>query len=206
MQISTSLWVWIAAALTLSIYSFLYKDNPFYRFAEYLFVGVSVGWAMAVIWYNSVIPKIWTPLSERHGFWEILPVILAMLLGVQVFSLFTRKHSWLVRWPIAFVMGASAGIAVPVDFQGYIFRQLQGSMLTVLNISNAIALIGVVTTLLYFYFSKEQKGPFGKVAGVGIWFIMVAFGASFGYTVMARISLLIGRMQFLLHDWLGIID
>jgi hypothetical protein len=31
---------------------------------------------------------------------------------------------------------------------------------------------------------------------------MVAFGAAFGYTVMARISLLIGRMQFLLGDWL----
>jgi len=202
MQISTSLWVWIAAALTLCIYSFLYKDNSLYRFAEYLFVGVSVGWSMAVIWYNSVIPKIWTPLAVRHEYWVILP----MILGVLVFSLFTKKHSWLVRWPIAFVMGASAGIAVPVNFQSYIFRQLQGSMLTVLNISNAIALIGVVTTLLYFYFSKEQKGVFGKVAGVGIWFIMIAFGASFGYTVMARISLLIGRMQFLLHDWLGIID
>jgi len=201
-QLSTNLWVWIASGLTLCIYSFLYKDNPFYRFAEYLFVGVSVGWAMAIIWYNSVIPKIWTPLAVRHEYWVILP----MLLGVLVFSLFTKKQSWLVRWPIAFVMGASAGIAVPVDFQGYIFKQLQGSMVTVLNVSNAIALIGVVTTLLYFYFSKEQKGAFGKVAGVGIWFIMVAFGASFGYTVMARMSLLIGRMQFLLHDWLGIIE
>lgn len=180
----------------------MYGDNPFYRFAEYLFVGVSVGWAMAVVWYNSVIPRIWTPLVERNEYWVILPC----LLGVLVFSLFTRKQAWLVRWPIAFVMGASAGIAVPVDFQGYIFEQLQGSMLTVLNVSNAVAFIGVVTTLLYFYFSKEQKGAFGRFAGVGIWFIMVAFGASFGYTVMARISLLIGRMQFLLHDWLGIIE
>jgi hypothetical protein len=201
-DISTNIWVWIASGLTLCIYSFLYGDNPFYRFAEYLFVGVSVGWAMAVVWYNSVIPKIYTPLVERNEYWVILPC----LLGVLVFSLFTRKQSWLVRWPIAFVMGASAGIAVPVDFQGYIFRQLQGSMLTVLDVSNAVAFIGVVTTLLYFYFSKEQKGAFGKFAGVGIWFIMVAFGASFGYTVMARISLLIGRMQFLLHDWLGIIE
>lgn len=204
MQISTSVWVWIASGLTLCIYSFLYKDNPFYRFAEYLFVGVSVGWAMAVVWYNSVIPKIWIPLRFRFGteWWVIFPV----LLGLLVFSLFSRKQSWLVRWPIAFYMGASAGISIPVSFQGYIFEQLQGSMLAVLTISSAVALVGVVTTLLYFYFSKEQKGLFGRVAGVGIWFIMVAFGASFGYTVMARMSLLIGRMQFLLHDWLGIID
>ena len=29
------------------------------------------------------------------------------------------------------------------------------------------------------------------------------FGAAFGYTVMARISLLTGRMRFLGDDWLG---
>jgi hypothetical protein len=34
---------------------------------------------------------------------------------------------------------------------------------------------------------------------------MVTFGASFGYTVMSRMSLLIGRIDFLLHDWLGMI-
>jgi hypothetical protein len=32
---------------------------------------------------------------------------------------------------------------------------------------------------------------------------MIAFGAMFGNTVMARLSLFIGRMQFLLKDWLG---
>ena len=66
-------------------------------------------------------------------------------------------------------------------------------------------ILGVITTLVYFFFSKEHKGLLGKTASVGIWFIMIAFGASFVYTVMARISLLIGRMNFLLYDWLGVI-
>ncbi len=35
---------------------------------------------------------------------------------------------------------------------------------------------------------------------IGKWFMMVGFGASFGLTVMARISLLIGRIQFLVND------
>ena len=74
-----------------------------------------------------------------------------------------------------------------------------------LGISNIIMFIGVITTITYFYFSKQHRGLLGKSARVGIVYIMLAFGASFGYTVMARISLLIGRMQFLLHDWLGII-
>ncbi|GAI60092.1 unnamed protein product, partial [marine sediment metagenome] len=42
---SKSIMVWIAAILTLSIYSFLYRDNIFYKFAEHLFVGVSVGYS-----------------------------------------------------------------------------------------------------------------------------------------------------------------
>jgi hypothetical protein len=42
-----------------------------------------------------------------------------------------------------------------------------------------------------------------KFCNIGIWFMMIGFGASFGYTVMARISLLIGRIQFLMTDWLG---
>jgi hypothetical protein len=33
---------------------------------------------------------------------------------------------------------------------------------------------------------------------------MFAFGAIFGSTIMARMSLLIGRVYFLLHDWLNI--
>ncbi len=66
-----------------------------------------------------------------------------------------------------------------------------------------IILIGVISTIIYFYFSKEHTGALGVTAKVGIWFIMVAFGAHFGYTVMARVSLLIGRVQFLIEDWIG---
>ena len=31
--------------------------------------------------------------------------------------------------------------------------------------------------------------------------IVIAFGAGFGNTVMARVSLLIGRVQFLCYEW-----
>ncbi len=62
--------------------------------------------------------------------------------------------------------------------------------------------MGVVSALVYFYFSKEHKGVLGSTARLGIWFLMVSFGAAFGYTVMARISLLIGRMEFLIDGWL----
>jgi hypothetical protein len=63
--------------------------------------------------------------------------------------------------------------------------------------------IGTLTILLYFFFSKAHTGLYGKAVKIGIWYMMIGFGASFGYTVMARISLLIGRIQFLVIDVLG---
>lgn len=66
-----------------------------------------------------------------------------------------------------------------------------------------IIVVGVLSTLIYFYFSKPHIGVLGVTAKVGIWFIMISFGAHFGFTVMGRVSLLIGRVQFLIEDWIG---
>ena len=38
----------------------------------------------------------------------------------------------------------------------------------------------------------------GKASKVGIYFLMISFGASFGFAVMGRISLLIGRFNDLI--------
>jgi hypothetical protein len=59
--------------------------------------------------------------------------------------------------------------------------------------------VGVVSGLFYFFFSVEHKGVFGKVSRVGIYFLMITFGASFGFAVMGRISLLIGRLTDLIE-------
>ena len=67
-----------------------------------------------------------------------------------------------------------------------------------------LVLVGVITVLVYFFFSVEHKGAVGHASRLGIWFLMVSFGASFGYTIMARLSLLIGRISFLLDDWLHV--
>ena len=56
--------------------------------------------------------------------------------------------------------------------------------------------------LVLVVFSFEHTGAVGAISRVGIWFLMISFGASFGFTVMARLSLLIGQLTFLLEDWL----
>lgn len=197
---SSDPWVWVAAFLTLCIITFLYKDNPFFKFAEHLLVGVSLGYIISIYYHNAFIPKVWDPLLKQE-----FRIVIPALLGLLSFSILVPKYSWLVRYPIAFTIGVWSGLTIPRNFQGLIFEQVRGTMITTLSLSGVIMVIGVITTVVYFYFSAEHKGTIGNVARIGIWFIMLAFGAAFGYTVMARVSLLIGRMQFLLHDWLGVI-
>jgi hypothetical protein len=72
------------------------------------------------------------------------------------------------------------------------------------TINAIIFTVGLLTSLLFFFYSREPRGAFGVVSRIGIGFLMVGFGAGYGYTVMSRVSLLIGRFQFLLGDWLGL--
>lgn len=76
---------------------------------------------------------------------------------------------------------------------------------TFYSYSNIIYVVGTFTALVYFLFTLEKKGVQGKISSMGRWVMMVAFGAAFGNTVMARVSLFLGRMQFLLGDWLHMI-
>lgn len=212
MNISFDPWMWISALLTLAIFSFLYKDNPFYKAAEHIFVGVANGWAVTFYWHNVLVPSLFDPLVRQRQFLFIIP----MIIGLLYFTRFIPRISWLVRIPIGISMGYYVGASIPAVTQAYIIKQMQGTILTSQNfqawhagntgiIWSIILLVGVLCTLAYFYFSREHKGVLRLSARVGIIFVMIGFGAAFGYTVMARISLLIGRLQFLLGDWLGII-
>lgn len=190
----------IAAFLTLCIFSFLYKDNPFYKFAEALFIGVSMGYAIPLVYENAFIPFVYQPIFLEGRLLIIIPSVLGML---YIFR-FSRNLSWLSRYPIVFGMGI-VGMGVPMSMHSSVLVQMRSAMLPLDNINTTLIFIGTVTILLYFFFSKEHKGVYGKFTNVGIWYMMIGFGASFGYTVMARISLLIGRLQFLLGDVLGLI-
>jgi len=204
---SVNVGVWIASLLTLAIYSFLYKDNPFYKIAENIFVGVSAGYWAVILWFDFTWPNLFEPLIRQGNFIYLIPIIV----GLMMFAPLIHKISWLIRIPLTFTMGVAMSLVILQRIQGEIFPQLQATFLPLSGvspaqlISNLLIIVGVITTLIYFYFSKAHKGILGVGAKLGIWFMMIAFGASFGYTVMARISLLIGRVYFLLHNWLGLI-
>ncbi|MFO7949487.1 MAG: hypothetical protein R6U36_03860 [Candidatus Fermentibacteraceae bacterium] len=203
--------IWVAAFFTLAIYSFLYKENPVYRFAEHAVVGISLGYSMVYV-YNTVLePRLLEPLFVR-GQIALLPVL---LLGLLYITRFFRSVSWLSRYPIAVVFGMAMGLSFPRTMLSMVLRQAEATVIPIYQsgyawhdvLGSLVIIIGTLTALIYFFFSKPHKGWFfGTGSRIGIWIIMIAFGATFGFTVMGRISLLIGRVQFLLTDWLHVIQ
>jgi hypothetical protein len=103
----------------------------------------------------------------------------------------------------------AAGLRAYAFLNSNVIGQIKGSSVQLVDMpffrligdsvfNSLVILVGTITGLLYFYFSKEHKGVFGKVTRTGIYFLMISFGASFGFAVMGRISLLIGRFTDLI--------
>ncbi|MDP2173836.1 MAG: hypothetical protein Q8J62_08690, partial [Candidatus Cloacimonadaceae bacterium] len=110
----------------------------------------------------------------------------------------------LSRYPIAFSM-MGVGASVPLAMHTSILVQMRQAMVPLESVNLFLIFFGTIAVLLYFFFSKAHAGLYGKFVNVGKWYMMVGFGASFGLTVMARISLLIGRIQFLVNDVMGLL-
>lgn len=201
MTTSMLLGAWVGAGLTLAILSFLYRDNPLFKLGEHLYIGVSVGYNLVLILFEYMIPRWYTPLFRQGDLILLIPTVFGLLLLTRLIP----RISWLSRWAFAFIMGFGAGVAIPRYISAYLLRQTQSTVMPLISkgdggwsygwgdISNLLIVIGVLSILTYFFFSVEHKGIVGRTARVGILFLMVSFGASFGFTVMARISLLFGR-------------
>jgi hypothetical protein len=223
-----TLGVWAAALFTLFIMSFLYRDNPFYKIAESVVVGVSAAYWMVVGFWDVVVPNLvakvapdmvrsWAMpgLSDGADYTYIIPLILGFMLLMRL----SPVGSWISRWPLAFIIGSTAGIRLVGFIHADFLSQIRNSIIPLVvaapdgggflfwdSVKNIVLVIGVLCALVYFFFSIEHTGVVGKTAKVGIWFLMVTFGAAFGYTVMGRIALLAIRLEFLFDDWLWLID
>ena len=196
-----------AAGLTLALYSFLYKDNPLFKFAEHIFVGVAAAYIFGQYWYATIYGELiaeWTDLGEGEtpNWWLLAPTVLGLLMLTR----FSLRFGWLSRYAFAFFVGLGAGLTIPRYISSFILAQIEPTLQPLTwswdGLDLLIVLVGVIGVLVYFFFSVEHTGAAGHVSKVGIWFLMVSFGASFGYTIMGRVSLLIGRVTFLLDDWL----
>ena len=241
MEFSTILGGWVAAFLTIGIFSYLYKDNPFYKIAEHLYVGISAGYLLSLGFWNQLQPNLFGRLfpakqydsdtitySIYNGlsffFSSIFPeggidkghdqhliYLVPLTLGIMMLLSLVPSLSWMARWGIAYVVGMAAGLRAYGYLNSNVIGQVKGTAANILDFSlpifslssssifnNLIIITGTITGLLYFYFSKEHKGALGAATKIGINFLMISFGASFGFAVMGRISLLVGRFSDLI--------
>ena len=223
MTLSAMIGAWIAVFLTLSIFSYLYKDNPFYKIAEHVFVGVSAAYVAAISFWTQIYPNLLGRLFPKDGplsftglefdfnhsfnILYVFPLLLGLMMILSVF----QKFNWMARWGIAYTVAIAAGLKAFGYLNSNVLNQVSASVVSLFgenlpffNISgdsvfnNIVLLLGTISSLMYFYFSKEQRGNFGKLTRVGIYFLMISFGASFGFAVMGRISLLVGRFRELI--------
>jgi hypothetical protein len=201
--------LWIAGFLTLGIYSFLYRDNPWYKLSEAIFVGVSAGyWVVALFWENFV-GKFWDQRLQDPWIW------IGAVLGLMMLLRLVPKIGWISRWSLAFIVGATSGLWMMNYLTSNAMVQVQATIIPLFGpnysasavniIGNLVLVVGTFCGIVYFFFSKAHTGAFGATARVGVWTIMITFGAMFALTIMNRMSLLIGRTSFIFGEWLGLI-
>jgi len=206
--------IWLGVILTMCIGSILWRHNPFYRLAEHILVGFTAGHLVVVNYFN-VMRFGFEPMFKQGMWLNSIPIII----GLLFYARFFKRVAWLTRVPLAYFFGFSGAIGITGMLDASIRQQIYATVLPLwdssaplifnfiphIHINNIIIIAGTITTLVYFFMTRRHSGVTGGVARVGRAFIMITLGARFGTVVMSRLSLLIDRFYFLLHDWLHIL-
>ena len=216
--------VLVGGVATLAVFSFLIKENPFFRFFEHLYIGIAAGFGIVLTIKEFFVPKIFTPMlgldivqypdgtySGEPNHWYLLYLV-PMAFGLMYYFIFSVRFGWLAKLVIGFTLGMSGGIALKAFFNE-MMPQIIGSFkpLVVLSdagmnwwqsFTNTFFVLTLLCVMSYFFFSfRRSNAIIQRSSVVGRWLMMVCFGAFFGSTVMARMALLVERLQFLLTDW-----
>lgn len=192
--------IWLASIGTLAILSFAWRENKAYRLFEHIYLGAAAAHGL-VVGINTLRNSAWDPLVNNGKYILLVPIVL----GLMMYTRFIRGKAWISRFPIAFVVGLGTGMILRGTITSQLITQVQATLVPLNSLGNIVVVVGTTAVLLFFYFSRERTGALKQYTTIGRWVMMVAFGATFGNAVMGEMTLLIGRMQYLLGDWLHLI-
>jgi lipoprotein signal peptidase len=196
---------WTAVFFTLGIYSILYRENPWYRIAESAYLGVAVGYGVSVdlLYIRNQWSGQW---SSNMGM--VLLFAIVIIVGLLWYGRFNKSTFFLYRWPLAIVVGTGIGMALRTVIDAQFLQQIVAQTKTPFfvagnmgaTINNILIQIMVPSVLLYFWFTGtiRESAPMKIVEKIARYTMMAGFGSAYGYTVLTRYSLFIGRSQFLL--------
>lgn len=208
--------VFLGVACTLGIYSILYKENKVFRLFEHIYLGLAAGYGISQTWTDVLKPQWWDMIFAEGKWWYAF----ALPAGLMFYLIYSKKHAWMSRVIYGLFFGAAAGTAFQ-SFAAEYFKQFATAAskgirnlpeaakpdayaLTPYSaaLNNVLFILILAAVMTYFFFSFEQKGKtIQTTSKFGRYVLMMSFGALFGSTIMARMSLLIGRMYFLIHDF-----
>ncbi len=211
--------VWVGAILTLLVFSYLFGDTPLFRFAQAVFVGVTIGYATTVAVDLVLLRLLFLPLAQDFA-GEAPVLIWPLLLGIML--LLKLRPSWaaLGNVPIGFLFGVGGALAIGGALSGALLPQLGATLVSFSPwqnadtlINNLILAVGTIGAFLSFRFVTGGERPAARMLDalargwghVGRWFVLIAFGAIFAGTAVSRISILVGRIYYLLHNWLQVV-
>jgi hypothetical protein len=222
----------IAVILTLMVFSYILGDNFLFRLAAHIFVGVAVGYAIIVIWYqvwDQVITPAFTP-PVGNPLSLVPPLVICIFLVFKALPLKGSLFNALGNLGLAFILGVGAALAIGSALFGTLLPQVlttasiswnpfnypveSGGDQWVTWLNNIIIVLGTVGTFSYFTFAVRAPGPLGGFregwvrfwAGMGRLIIIFTLGALFANTVTSRMALLISRLQFLASQLQAFVD
>lgn len=203
----------LGGLLTLAILSYLWRENPVYRLAEHIFIAIATSYSL-VVNYDTLIKPTITNDIIKGGRWDYA---LAAILGLLIYTRYFPKIAWISRYPMSFWVGYGAGYVLSFapaplikqindSFVKFAVTDKAGALQFGPTVNNILFFLMLIAAMTYFFFTIRRDYPaVGYTASLGRWAIMIGLGAAFGNTVMARISLFLGRLQFLFGDWLHLI-
>ncbi len=208
MNILTDLGTIIALILTIAVFSGFFKPNPFYRFAESLLIGVSAGY-FAAIWYFSIIKPAYQ--SAQNGDLLILiPLIAGFLLFIPSNS--GKNYSKLRLLPAAFIVIVTLAINIPIYFTAFLQEMIRTSVIPLFaldsngnlqidtTINSVLSIVCVISTLMFLVARHKNPGRFINITGeIGRFYVLIAIGSAFAYTLLSRLILFMGKIEFIIN-------
>jgi len=198
--------------LTVLVYSFLVKDNPLYRLAIHLLVGVSAAYAAVIAVRHVILPALnriaSNPSSPEALLW-LIPVLLALFLFLRRIP----SVGWLGNGTMGLLVGIGAAVALTGAISGTLLPQV-----TMADEGRPIAgfFVAVLTvcTLFTFQFtgrlgpSGEWERPRWQNAGVfvGKTVLTVTFAVLFVSVFSTSLILLIERVNLYLDFFTGLLS
>jgi hypothetical protein len=193
--------VLIGFLLTLLIYSYLIGDNPLYRLAVHLLVGVSAAYAAVI-----AVEEVFWPLAQQLSaaptapenlIW-LAPLVFALLLLLS----WIRPVAWVSNSSVGALVGVGAAVALVGAITGTLVPQAIGGGDD--PVMSAIVAILTVLALLYFQFTVRADADGLPVlpawrrllAAAGRVVLTIALAGLFAGLLTTSLALLVERVRF----------